>query len=232
MPPPGIPDWLFPSVYVVARAGESRVWVDSIRCYRQSAEMVNTTGLRFMVGVRVRDLRWDSYASLWRVSRDSRHLSLEEFLERYSAPLPEYYTLNPVLESDPSDDRYPEEVLREAPPAEPQVEVARASFQVRWTHGNEPEPEPEPDRLQLLMLYMIFCELDVNRSNCRLAPSQKTQLLSLVQRVAGKLGIVAPAVGDDPFGVYREALDALGKLLLPQEPEGGPRTRFEREPLV
>lgn len=236
MPPPGIPDWLYPSVYVSAMAGGNRVWVDSVHCHRLGAE--NATGLRIAVRVRVRDIRWDDTAHLWRISRDSRAILLGDFLEQYSAPLPDDYTLSPSLElqRDPGDDRYPEEVQQEAPPAEPQVVgVAHASVQVRWSNGGDPEPEPKPDRLQLLMLYTTLCQLPTGVIGNNLTPNQKKQITRLVLRVAEQAEIPISKDGKEvvPWdAVFREALNVLEKLLLPQEPEDVPRTRFEREPLV
>jgi hypothetical protein len=212
MPPPGVPNWLFPSVVaypftVEPEALDLSVWVEAIG---------SRNGEIF---VRFRNLVGPEVEGQLLISRRARTLSLTRFLAGYSSASlhlpnpPEEPALIPVPYRSGDEDQ-----SEEMATGETNLPAA------------VPPPEPEPDRMGLLAVYLSLC-LVWDRFIVD-GPS----LSSMTRRVRDQLGLTRQSQDNpDIYDPLQEVLSAIGDLLPPEEeekPEVEPTSRFEREPPV
>jgi hypothetical protein len=158
------------------------------------------------------------------ISRRSRTLPLERFLEAYHPAEEALYLPNP-----------PEE------PALIPVPYLEAGDQdeivLNGQGGNPPtapsseEPAPrELDHLGMLAAFLCLTDMTVTSAWNSLTPERRDQVLALMGRVAENFGWSSPR-GKSLLGVYGDAIDTLLRMF-PEKEGVAPTSRFEREDLL
>jgi hypothetical protein len=236
VPPIGLPDWLYPGIVVQPISWGSEVRTEFTPETRIQAWVTAIVVDQSSLYVHFRDFRYAPEENRSVVSGPTITMPASEFVQTYQ-PRPSAYGSRNYVFSAMQD---PESLGPGAIVAQRGffVDVPDPPYLEETTSPSPERVEPvppkteEPDRLQLLNTYMNLCELSCSQANADLPPNRKAQVMSLVREVARQLGLSPPSSGDDPYTIYREALDLLEKLLIHKEPETGLRSRFEREPLV
>lgn len=215
MPPPGVPDWIFPTVIAASRLDirDPLVWVEAIGSRRGE------------IFVRFRDVLGPPGAgtSLAMISRRSHTLTLDRFLEAYS--------------SAEGDDPYvpfpPEEpALIPVPYLEDEDEIVlNGQGEGLPTAPSPEEPAPrELDHLGMLAAFLCLTDMTVTSAWNSLTPERRDQVLALMGRIAENFGWSSPR-GKSLLGVYGDAIDTLLSLF-PEKEGVVPTSRFEREDLL
>lgn len=220
MPPPGVPNWLFPTMVLhtvgaIDREGAGgptfTLWVESVSCVA-----IDPTG---EVGVTYRPLRLRENGwfvgmpsvvplrSFLRMVRDPEDMGEIQYLS------PPHVRLDPEVDWDErEEDLGPGE---QVPLPTPSAELMGAAREMR-------------DRLRIGMLgmYLSMCEA-IDRQS--MTSPQCEGILAILR---DRLGITVDPEAQDPNQEVWDALESLLTETASASPREEPRTRFERDPLV